>query len=284
MNKIFFSTYTHIGSPPSVHLFFCKLQLLKEYFNVVVTTLSTHWTFHLPGLTIASTSVKRIFNWFSWCLHHINWELFCLLIMKQSLLLVYHFWLTRAEHLSQPFPTLDHHPTVVIQIIFYRECQLSVYLSSFHHVSHQSHNVWPRHIRHWQRCNWLSLFLSSLKEAYPLKNCFSSTQKSDSNLNVQIFLTVSYIFSLASNSWKDSRISFASSLIQYIGEETLLFSSVKSRLNAILYHSNLLIQYRPPFWLVKGGPFGRLTTWPRSHVSRGISCLVTLQSTNTNLL
>ena len=76
-----------------------------------------------------------------------------------------------------------------------------------------------------KKCNWLSLFLSSLKKL------LFFFMKSDSNLS----LTVSYYFCSASDSLKDSRISSASSPIAYKREETYLSSSSKSRFEAILY-------------------------------------------------
>ena len=128
-----------------------------------------------------------------------------------------------------------------------------------------------------KRCNWLSLFLSSLKETMFL---FFTRYV------LNLFLTVAYDFHSSSDSLKESRISSVSSPTARIRELTCFCSVFSSRSEASLIHSNLLIQLhcRPPFWLAKGELFGKLITWHLNHVSRRISLSVTLQSINTKLV
>ena len=115
-----------------------------------------------------------------------------------------------------------------------------------------------------KRCNWFSLFLSSLKETCLIENYVSL-------LHEVHFEVISYCCVwLPLVIRQPEGISSASSPIAKTRELTCFCSLFPSRSEASLNHSKVLIQ-PGSFWLAKGEPFGKLITWCLSHVSSWVT-------------
>ena len=65
---------------PLLSTFSANYVFCRTYFTVMVRTLSSPWTFRLFGQTTPSISVSV--NWSFWCLHCINWDLPCFIIVS----------------------------------------------------------------------------------------------------------------------------------------------------------------------------------------------------------
>ena len=132
--------------------------LCRTYFNVVVRTLSTPWTFHLFGLTTYLTSVRYILSWSPSHVHRVNWDFPYFIVAPSKTKTVSCELFMTVGLLSQLYPEWDQHSTVAGLTIYYRECMLPVCLKSIHHVSLHSHNVHPVYTHHW----WMMLLIVPL--------------------------------------------------------------------------------------------------------------------------
>ena len=156
---------------------------------------------HLPGLLDVFTAL--IGN--------------CLVIStKKNVLLVNCFRLPNTHmYMSQPFPEWDHHPTVVVLIIFYCEYWLPVYIWAFHHVEHQSCNFWRRQMH--VHCTSFTKDVTGSSSSCLLwkKLIRSKTVSLLHEVHVRFKLTSYYFVRLlfVIRSLKDPRISYVSSPI-----------------------------------------------------------------------
>ena len=118
-----FSSFTSPVEVPLLSTFSANCIFFRKFFIVVVRTHSTLWTYCLSGLTTLSLDQYLTFSYlvsFMSSLHQLG---FALCRFHKENLFAGELFLT-ADYMSQPFPERDHHLTVVVPTIFYRECQI----------------------------------------------------------------------------------------------------------------------------------------------------------------